>query len=92
MSRHQIPSKNPGLELIVGFDPPLRSFFGQVYDRTMLDDQNDCVAGWPSPLGLGVQPRLVSTIEAGQALDDLMAWARFYAAEPEAMLLKAAKA
>jgi len=34
MSRHTIEAKEPGrYEIIVGYDPPLDSFFGQVIDR-----------------------------------------------------------
>ena len=36
MSRHTIEAEEPGrYEIIVGYDPPLDSFFGQVIDREL---------------------------------------------------------
>ena len=33
MSRHQLPTKSPRFEVFVGWDPPLQTFFAQVFDR-----------------------------------------------------------
>jgi hypothetical protein len=33
MSRHEIPAKDPNHKVIVGWDHPLLTFFGQVIDR-----------------------------------------------------------
>lgn len=33
MSRHEIPARNPTHKIIVGWDPPLQTFFMQVIDR-----------------------------------------------------------
>jgi hypothetical protein len=33
MSRHQLLPNNPRFEVFVGWDPPLQTFFVQVYDR-----------------------------------------------------------
>ena len=33
MSRHQIPGFSPANKIIVGWDPPLQTFFVQVIDR-----------------------------------------------------------
>ncbi len=32
MSRHQLPTKSPRFEVFVGWDPPLQTYFAQVYD------------------------------------------------------------
>jgi hypothetical protein len=32
VSRHQLPAKNPRFEVVVGWDPPLRTYFCQVTD------------------------------------------------------------
>lgn len=40
MSRHQIAGLNPRHTVFVGWDPPLRSYFGQVYDPTKAEDEN----------------------------------------------------
>jgi hypothetical protein len=29
MSRHEIPARNPGHKIIVGWDPPMQTFFAQ---------------------------------------------------------------
>ena len=31
MSRHEVPSESPAYKLFVGWDPPLLTYFGQVY-------------------------------------------------------------
>jgi hypothetical protein len=33
MSRHEIPARDPAHKVIVGWDPPLQTFFAQVIDR-----------------------------------------------------------
>lgn len=40
MSRHQIPGIDPKHEVFVGWDPPLMSFFGQVYDPSLDEEEN----------------------------------------------------
>jgi hypothetical protein len=32
VSRHQLPTKNPRWIVFVGWDPPLQTYFAQVYD------------------------------------------------------------
>ena len=40
MSRHQLPTKSPRFEVFVGGDPPLQTYFAQVYDtKGEKDDQ-----------------------------------------------------
>jgi hypothetical protein len=38
MSRHQLSSRNPRFEVFVGWDPPLQSYFLQVYDLEAAPD------------------------------------------------------
>jgi hypothetical protein len=73
MSRH-ILVKEPTREIVVGFDPPLRAFFGQRFDPSRPMDQDELVAGWPSPQGLGIQPRVETEEQADLALLDLGVW------------------
>lgn len=73
MSRHTL-IREPNREIVVGFDPPLRAFFGQRFDPSRPADQDEPVAGWPSPRGLGIQPRIESRRQADLALLDLGVW------------------
>jgi hypothetical protein len=41
MSRHEIPGFSPGHKIIVGWDPPLQTFFLQVIDREAEDAGKD---------------------------------------------------
>jgi hypothetical protein len=40
LSRHRIAGLDPAHEVWVGWDPPLRTFFGQVYDPERDEDEN----------------------------------------------------
>lgn len=42
MSRHQIPGFDPMHEVVVGWDPPLMTFFVQVFDRSLPED-HQCI-------------------------------------------------
>lgn len=61
MSRIQIPAqcvKNPAHDVWVGWDSPLESYFGQVYDReiqasTDPDDERDPVIFWCGASSVG---------------------------------------
>lgn len=59
MSRHQLKSL-PRYEVFVGWDPPLQTWFCQVYDRTRSETENPFI--W---LGPG---RLVSWLDIVAAL------------------------
>ena len=39
MSRHQLPTKSPRFKVFVGWDPPLQSYFAQVYDTKGEENQ-----------------------------------------------------
>ena len=41
MSRYEIPTRRPNLECEVGWDPPLGTFFAQVYDHDGPDPYGD---------------------------------------------------
>lgn len=45
MSRHDVTGKDPALEIIVGWDNPLQTFFAQVL-RPACDDEDDSVLVW----------------------------------------------
>lgn len=44
MSRHTIPGLDPAHEVVVGWDPPLNTYFGMVYDRRR--DEDDQIIHW----------------------------------------------
>lgn len=46
MSRHVIPSPNPRIEIVVGWDPPLRTLFAQVADRSITGEDADPMLLW----------------------------------------------
>ena len=41
MSRHAVTSNNPALDIIVGWDPPLETFFAQVMRTDLTDDAHE---------------------------------------------------
>ena len=41
MSRHAVRSNNPALEIIVGWDPPLNTFFAQVIRTDLTNDTDE---------------------------------------------------
>ena len=43
MSRYRVDHRDPHLEIYVGWDNPLRTYFGQVFDDRVPEDHNDCV-------------------------------------------------
>lgn len=40
MGRSRIPANNPNQHIILGWDKPLETFFAQVYDSTVDEDEN----------------------------------------------------
>ena len=53
MSRYTIPTDRDDLEIVVGFDPPLETFFGQVFNLKATDDEEECLfweGGMPTPI------------------------------------------
>ncbi len=58
MSRYDIPTRDPGLSAVVGWDNPLQSYFAQVLRPETADDDDDNVVLW-----VGAAPREVVTVE-----------------------------
>lgn len=69
MSRHLVVDR-PDFQLVVGFDHPLRSFFGQVMRGERAID------GWPTRQGLGMRRPVTAAFEATRDLNLLLTWAR----------------
>jgi hypothetical protein len=67
MSRYSIPAQDPDLTVIVGWDSPLMTFFAQVFNASIEDDDEACV------LWIGTAPQAISTVAALQA--QLTGWA-----------------
>ena len=72
MSRYTIAPHDPHYEVIVGWDPPMQTLFGQVFVTTIEEDDTACVL-W---VGLDVQE--LTTVAALQ--DALQAYATLPAA------------
>jgi len=72
MSRSSIPAQNPRWTVVVGWDNPLATFFAQVVDPS-LDDEDDAYVLW-----LGTAPQAIPTVAALQA--QLAGWATLPAA------------
>jgi len=58
MSRYDIPTRNPNLWAVVGWDNPLQSFFAQVLQPETAGDDEGNVLLW-----VGAAPREVITVE-----------------------------
>jgi hypothetical protein len=43
MSRYHVQHRDPHLDIYVGWDNPLRTYFGQVFDDRVPEDENECV-------------------------------------------------
>ena len=57
MSRHLVPAL-PGLEIVVGWDPPMQSFYAQVWDRRVDPDDPAAELAW-----VGCSPREIQEPE-----------------------------
>lgn len=73
MSRHCIIDR-PNLQVVLGFDHPLRSFFGQAFDPSDSRLEGLAFAGWPTPSGLGTRRPVRSHAEAEADVDLLILW------------------
>ena len=67
MSRYSIPAQQPGLTVTVGWDNPLCTFFAQVFDPSIEDDEAACL------LWIGTAPEAIPTVAALQV--QLVGWA-----------------
>ncbi|MCJ2104730.1 hypothetical protein MKK70_04925 [Methylobacterium sp. E-041] len=77
MSRHVIVDR-PSLQLVLGFDHMLRSFFGQVFNPANKRREGMAVGGWPTRSGLGTRRPARTIEEAGEDLRLLIAWAKHH--------------
>jgi hypothetical protein len=57
MSRYTIPAQDPRYEVVVGWDDPLETVFGQVFDTTAGEDEEECVY-WEGAGGIAPVRRL----------------------------------
>jgi len=67
MSRYTVPAQDPGLTVIVGWDNPLTTFFAEVFDPSIEEDDE------ASLLWIGTDPQALLTVAALQA--QLAGWA-----------------
>ena len=67
MSRYNIPSQNPALTIIVGWDNPLQTFFAQAFDPSV-EDEAEADLLW-----IGTAFQEIPTVAALQA--QLTGWA-----------------
>jgi len=72
MSRYHFPAQDPRFTVVVGWDNPLATFFAQVFDPSIEDDDEADV------LWIGTAPQAISTVAALQA--QLAGWATLPAA------------
>ena len=67
MSRYSFPAQDPRLTVVVGWDNPLTTFFAQIVDPS-LDDEDEAYVLW-----IGTAPQAIPTVAALQA--QLAGWA-----------------
>src|SRR5215472_2051991 len=67
LARSLSSAQQPGLMVIVGWDNPLTTFFAQVFDPSIEDDEAACL------LWIGTAPEAIPTVAALQA--QLAGWA-----------------
>jgi len=61
MSRYSVPAQDPGLTVIVGWDTPLTTFFAEVFDPSIEEDDVAYL------LWIGTDPQALPTVAALQA-------------------------
>jgi hypothetical protein len=72
VSRYELPSALPAgdrIEVVVGWDPPLKTFFAQVWDRTKDEDEPGAELLW-----IGCSPRELNDVQ--QVMDAVAPWAK----------------
>ncbi|SFG92588.1 hypothetical protein [Methylobacterium gossipiicola] len=73
MSRHIVIDR-PNLQVVLGFDHPLRSFFGQAFDPSDPRLEGLAFNGWPTPSGLGLRRPVQTHAEAEADVGLLIHW------------------
>lgn len=72
MSRHILVDR-PSIQVVLGFDHMLRSFFGQIFKPP---GSGIARGGWPTRSGLGTRRPVRTEEHASEDLRLLLAWAR----------------
>ena len=67
MSRYHFPTPDPRFTAVVGWDNPLTTFFAQIFNASIEDNDEACV------LWIGTAPGAIPTVAALQA--QLTGWA-----------------
>lgn len=75
MSRHLLLDR-PDRHIVLGFDHPLQSFFGQVFRGPASGPVGNAVGGWPTRSGLGGRRPVVSSAQKANDLGELGEWAK----------------
>ncbi|MCJ2067826.1 hypothetical protein MKK75_03215 [Methylobacterium sp. J-030] len=75
MSRHLLLDR-PDRHVVLGFDHPLQSFFGQVFRGPSTGSPGNARGGWPTRSGLGGRRPVVSSPQKANDLADLGEWAK----------------
>ncbi len=53
MSRYFVPARDKKYKVVLGWDPPLNTYFAQVYDHSITDEDEQLIlweAGTPKPI------------------------------------------
>jgi hypothetical protein len=79
MSRHEFAGTDPKHRVVIGWDPPLQTYFGQVHNDAA-DDEEDAIVHWVGAgipnlptvddLALAMVPWCTITPEMRAALDE----------------------
>ena len=69
MSRRELTPLHPRHQVAVGWDPPLASFFLQVTDQEISEEEADPVIVWMGADGIGMEP------DVDRILDEAAKWA-----------------
>ncbi|KQQ31528.1 hypothetical protein ASF53_02175 [Methylobacterium sp. Leaf123] len=72
MSRHVLVDFDH-CRIVLGFDHPLRSLFGQVFDPSR--DEGSAIDGWPTSSGLGLRRPIGDQGQFDADLTELSMWA-----------------
>lgn len=75
MSRHLLLDR-PDRHIVLGFDHPLQSFFGQVFRGPASGPAGNACGGWPTRSGLGGRRPVASSAQRANDLSELTEWAR----------------
>lgn len=88
MSRHLLLNR-PNRHVVLGWDEPLRAFFGQVFRGPHRDRPGNAIAGWPTRSGLGRRRPVTCGMHITEDLAALTEWAKLqipdeFETEPQA--------